>query len=63
MIGLREAFFAEALLGKGHSENKVTGNRITPQDSGCTFDLKILQSGGRGEIRKECRPGDLIVGS
>lgn len=61
MIGLREKFFAEALLCEGHSENKVTGKRIIPQESGCTFDLKILQSSRRGEIRKEARPGDLIV--
>lgn len=61
MIGLREKFFVEALLCEGHSEKKVTGNRIIPQESGCTFDLKILQSSRRGEIRKEERPGDLIV--
>jgi len=46
VTGLREGFFAEALLCEGHPENKVTGNRIIPQESGCTFDLKILQSVG-----------------
>ena len=46
MTGLREGFFAEALLCEGHPENKVTGNRIIPQESGSTFDLKILQSVG-----------------
>lgn len=53
VITPREQILAEALLCEGHSENKVTGNRIIPQESGCTFDLKILQSRRRGEIRKE----------
>lgn len=61
MITLREKFLAEALLCEGHSENKVMGSRIIPQESGCIFDLKILQSSRKGEIRKEERPGDLIV--
>ena len=46
VTGLREGFFAESLLCEGHPENKVTGNRIIPQESSCTFDLKILQGMG-----------------
>lgn len=54
----REKFLAEAGLCEGHSANKVTGNRIIPQESGCTSDPKTLQSSGSGERRKEKRPGE-----
>ena len=43
VIELREKGFAEALLCEGRSESKVAGDRIIPQDRGCTFDLKILK--------------------
>lgn len=55
--------FSEALLCEGHPENKATGNRIIPQDRGCTSDLKILkEEKGRDEEGGEAwRPEGLYM--